>query len=97
MPVAAGEAAYVRAAFKSERWSVAVGVLVIGIAVVAAAAINVGSAGYIGVFVKLPEPVIVSAVVLAMGAIAAWGIKELVVFAGAMTLYGSPSAVSLAA
>jgi amino acid transporter len=86
MPVAAGEAAYVRAAFKSERWSVAVGLLVIGIAVVAAAAISVGSAGYIGVFVKLPEPVIVSAVVLAMGAIAAWGIKESVVFAGAMTL-----------
>jgi amino acid transporter len=43
MPVAAGEAAYVRAAFKSERWSAVVGVLVIGIAVIAAAAISVGS------------------------------------------------------
>src|SRR5262244_3465675 len=46
MPVAAGEAAYVREGFQSERWSAAVGLLVIGIAVVSAAAISVGSAGY---------------------------------------------------
>ena len=86
MPVAAGEAAYVREGFRSERWSAAVGLLVIGVAIVAAAAIGVGSAGYIGLFVDLPQPVIVAAVVLAMGAIAAWGIKESVIFAGAMTL-----------
>jgi amino acid transporter len=86
MPVAAGEAAYVRAAFKSDRWAVAVGFLVIGIAVVTAAAISVGSAGYIGAFVHLPEPVIIAAVVLGMGAVASWGIKESVTFAGIMTL-----------
>ncbi len=86
MPVAAGEAAYVREAFGSDRWSAAVGFLVIAIAVVAAAAISVGSAGYIAVFVALPQPVIIAAVVLGMGAIAAWGIKESVTFAGAMTL-----------
>src|SRR5262245_15235250 len=38
MPVAAGEAAYVRAAFRSDRWAVAVGLLVIAIGVVTAAA-----------------------------------------------------------
>ena len=86
MPVAAGEAAYVRAAFGSDRWSAAVGFLVVAIAVVAAAAISVGSAGYIAVFVTLPQPFIIAAVVLGMGAIAAWGIKESVAFAGAMTL-----------
>jgi amino acid transporter len=86
MPVAAGEAAYVRAAFGSDRWSAVVGFLVIAIAVVAAAAISVGSAGYIAVFVALPQPVIVAAVVLGMGAIAAWGIKESVAFAGTITL-----------
>jgi amino acid transporter len=63
MPVAAGEAAYVRAAFGSDRLSLAAGLLVVAIAVVAAAAISVGR-----------------------GAIAAWGIKESVTFAGAMTL-----------
>jgi len=86
MPVAAGEAAYVREAFGSDSWAAVVGYLVILIAVVAAAAISVGSAGYIGVFVGLPQPVIITAVVLCMGLIAAWGIKESVAFAGAMTL-----------
>ena len=62
------------------------GLLVIAIAIVSAAAISVGSAGYIGVFLALPEPVLVAGVVLAMGAIGAWGVKESVTFAGAMTL-----------
>jgi basic amino acid/polyamine antiporter, APA family len=86
MPVAAGEAAYVRAAFGSDRWSATVGFLVIATAVVAAAAISIGSAGYVAVFVALPQPVIIAAVVLSVGTIAAWGIKESVAFAGAMTL-----------
>ena len=86
MPVAAGEATYIRAAFGSDRLALAVGLLVIGIAVVAAAAISVGSAGYLGVFVSLPEPILVGVVVLGMGAIAAWGIKESVTFAAVMTL-----------
>ena len=86
MPVAAGEAAYIRAAFGSDRLALAAGLLAIGIAVVAAAAISVGSAGYLGVFISLPEPILVAAVVASMGAIAAWGIKELVTFAAVMTL-----------
>ena len=86
MPVAAGEAAYVRAAFQSDRLATLVGLLVIAIAIVSAAAISIGSAGYIGVFLALPEPVRIALVVLAMGAIAAWGIKESVVFAGVMTV-----------
>ena len=86
MPVAAGEAAYVLEAFRSQRWAAAVGFLVIGVAVVAAAAISVGSAGYIAVFVSLPQPVIIAAVVLGMGLVAAWGIKVSVTFAGVMTL-----------
>jgi amino acid transporter len=86
MPVAAGEAAYARAAFRSDALSTLVGLMVIGIAVVSAAAISVGSAGYIGAFLAVPEPVLVSGVVLAMGGIAAWGIKESVGFAGAMSL-----------
>jgi amino acid transporter len=86
MPVAAGEAAYVRAAFRSDRLATLAGLLVIAIAIVSAAAIGVGSAGYIGVFLALPEPVRIALVVLAMGAIAAWGIKESVVFAGVMTV-----------
>lgn len=86
MPVAAGEAAYVRDAFQSDKLALCVGLLVVAVAVVSAAAISVGSAGYIGVFVALPELVLVAAVVSAMGAVAAWGIKESVIFAGVMTV-----------
>jgi basic amino acid/polyamine antiporter, APA family len=86
LPVAAGEAAYVRKAFDSRRLAGAVGLLVVGIAIVSAAAISIGSAGYLGVFITLPQPVLVAAVVLAMGLVAAWGVRESVSFAAAMTL-----------
>ena len=86
MPVAAGEAAYVREAFQSDRLGALVGGLVIAIAIVSAAAISVGSAGYLGVFVALPPPVLIAGVVLAMAGIAAWGIRESVLFAGTMTI-----------
>ena len=86
MPVAAGEAAYVRDAFQSDRLALFVGLLVIAVAVVSAAAISVGSAGYISVFIPWPDTILIAAVVLAMGAIAGWGIKESVIFAGVMTV-----------
>lgn len=85
-PVAAGEAAYAREAFGSNRIATTVGLLVIGIALVSAAAISIGSAGYLSVFVALPAPVLVTAVVVAMGGIAAWGVRQSVSFAGIMTL-----------
>ena len=71
LPVAAGEAAYVRKAFNSRRLAAAVGLLVVGIAIVSAAAISIGSAGYLGVFIALPQPLLVIAIVLAMGLVAA--------------------------
>ena len=86
LPVAAGEAAYAKLAFNVDWFATGVGLFVVGIAIVSASAISVGAAGYIAVFVKLPMFVLIAAVVLAMGAIAAWGIKESIVFAGAMTL-----------
>lgn len=86
MPVAAGEAAYARAAFRSKRIAAAVGFLAISMSIVSAATISAGAAGYIGVFIDLPARVIIVIVVLAMGAIAARGIIESIVFAGLMTL-----------
>jgi basic amino acid/polyamine antiporter, APA family len=86
MPVAAGEAAYARAAFQSERLAAFVGFLCIAMSLVSAATISVGAAGYVGVFVPLPAKVLIAAVVLSMGAIAARGIVESVSFAGLMTL-----------
>ena len=70
----------------SRRLATAVGLLVVGIAIVSAAAISIGSAGYLGVFIALPQPLLVIAIVLAMGLVAAWGVRESVSFAAAMTL-----------
>ena len=86
MPQSAGEATYVRAGLKSDLLAQVVGLMVVAIAVISAATVSRGSAGYIQVFLDLPLDVIVVAVVLLMGAITAWGILKLVSIAGLMTL-----------
>lgn len=86
LPVAAGEAAYVRTAFRSNALATAVGLLVAAIAIVSAAAISVGSAGYVANFLALPDRVLIAGVVVAMGAISALGVRESVGFAAAMTV-----------
>jgi basic amino acid/polyamine antiporter, APA family len=85
-PVSAGEAAYVRAAFQSRALSTAIGLLTVMTGVVSSAAVTLGSAGYIQQFVDLPQGLIVVIVVLALGAVAAWGILESVVLASLFTL-----------
>lgn len=85
-PVSAGEAAYVNAGFGSRAMSLFTGWLVIVSGVVASAAIAIGCAGYIRTFVDLPLPLVVTAVVAAMGLVAAWGIIESVLLAALFTL-----------
>jgi len=85
-PVAAGEAAYVREAFSSNGFATAIGLLVVAIAVVSGAAISVGSAGYLALFLPLPPLVLIASVVIAMGLISILGVKESVSFAAAMTI-----------
>ncbi len=85
-PVSAGEAAYVRAAFQSRAFATAIGLLTVVTGVVSSAAVTVGSAGYIRQFVDLPQDSIVVMLVLALGAVAAWGILESVVLASLFTL-----------
>jgi amino acid transporter len=85
-PVAAGEAAYVRSAFGSNVFATVIGLMVVAIAVVAAAAISVGCAGYVGVFVPLPQPVLIAAIVAAMGVAAAQGVKASVGVAALFTV-----------
>jgi APA family basic amino acid/polyamine antiporter len=85
-PVSAGEAAYVRAAFNSRFFSTLTGLLSIAIGVVSSATVALGSAGYIGQFVALPQGAIVIAVVSVLGVVAAWGILESVLLASLFTL-----------
>lgn len=86
LPVSAGEAAYVRAGFRSDRLALLVGLLVITMGVISSAAIAVGSVGYVREFVALPDPLLAAILIIAMGAIAAWGIMESVTFASLFTL-----------
>ena len=85
-PVSAGEAAYVRAAFKTRWLSRAIGLLTLGIGIVSSAAVALGSAGYIREFVALPPGLIVFVVLLAVGAVASWGILESVIAASIFTV-----------
>ena len=65
-PVSAGEAAYVKAAFKSRLLSTSTGLLTIAVGVISSATVSLGSAGYIRQFVDLPPGIIVIAVVVAL-------------------------------
>lgn len=85
-PVSAGEAAYVRAAFHSRLLSTATGLLTLATGIVAAAAVTLGGVGYVRQFVALPTATIAVAIVLILGAVAAWGILESVLLAGIFTL-----------
>lgn len=86
LPVAAGEAAYVAAGFGSRTLAVVVGLLVAAAGIVSAAAISRGASGYIGVFIAADPTLITAVVLVAMGAIAAYGISEAVGIAAVMTL-----------
>lgn len=86
LPVSAGEAAFVEEGFANRWLTLATGLLVIVAGVVSAAAIAQGAAGYLGALIPGPRPLLVGAVVLGMGAVAAWGIREAVGLAAVMTL-----------
>ncbi len=86
VPQAAGEAAYVDAGFGWKWLTLAVGISIIFSATIAAAAISLGSAGYVGALIDLPQPVIVAVLVVLMGIIAGWGVQESVGFAAILTI-----------
>lgn len=85
-PVSAGEAAYIRAGFNSKHFAMVAGLLVAAAGVIASAAVSAGSAGYLRQFIDLPDTLLVPAVILFIGAIAAWGILESVLLASILTI-----------
>lgn len=86
MPVAASEAAYVEAAFDRRYFTIAVGLVVVATAIVSAATISAGGAGYISVFLDLPRPWILVGLVVAMGIVAGLATRQAVMVAGVMTI-----------
>jgi amino acid transporter len=85
-PVAAGEAAYVKAAFRSRLLSTATGLSMVMTAVVASATVALGASGYIAQFVDWPRPLVASVILIALGTVSGWGVLESVLLASVFTL-----------
>lgn len=86
-PKSAGEALYVHEGLRWRALSVLVGFLIVLTGIVSAATIANGFVGYLHVFVAVPHPLAVALLVLALGGLAAWGIRESVLAATLITLF----------
>lgn len=85
-PRAGGALVYVREGLGSRPLSVAVGLGSALAGIVSAATVSVGFAAYFGELVPQTSGFVVPLVVLAVGSLAAWGIRESVAAAGLVTL-----------
>jgi len=85
-PRSAGEALYVRQGFGWPPLAVLVGWGVILVGTVSAATVARGSVGYLQLLVPLPGWLMVAALVLLLGAVAGWGIRESITTAAVMTV-----------
>jgi APA family basic amino acid/polyamine antiporter len=85
-PRAGGEAVYVREGFAWPGLSTAVGVLIVLAGLISAATVSVAFVGYLQALVPLPRLPVTAAVVLLLGAVAGWGVRQSVTLAGVLTL-----------
>ena len=85
-PFSAGEAVYVEEAFHQPALSALIGYLVVTIGVVSSATLVHGFTRYLGIFISAPDWLVIGGSALAMGMIAAWGVKESLAIAAVMTL-----------
>lgn len=85
-PFSAAEAVYVQEGFGRTWLSMLVGALVLFAALASAAALANGFAGYLRLFVVVPPWAAILFVLLALGALATWGIRESARAAAAATL-----------
>jgi amino acid transporter len=85
-PEASGSVSYTRHGFRSDRIARIVGAAVTLAVAIAAASIARGTAQYLGVLVPLPEPVLVTLIILSFTGIAMIGVRESVGIAAVMSL-----------
>ena len=85
-PQSAGEAIYVKEGLRSDKLSLLTGGIVIMSATVAAATITLGGTGYVLALLGIPREVVIVSIVVLMGGVAAWGVKESVIFAAVFTV-----------
>lgn len=97
-PEAGGAASYVRHGFGSDRMAQLVGAAVTASVAIAAASIARGSAQYMAALITLPEPVLITVLILIFVLIAIAGVRESVALAaitGAIELLGLAAAVAV--
>ncbi len=85
-PRAGGEPIYVLYGLRRRDAALVVALLAVLASVVSAATISVAFAGYLGSLLPAPAAVTAAALVLALGAVAAWGVRQSILVVGAVTL-----------
>ena len=85
-PQSAGEAVYVHAAFARHWLAMAAGLGIVAAGVISSAAISNGFAGYFDQLLPSPDWLVVTLVILVLGAVAAWGIGESITVAAIFTV-----------
>jgi len=85
-PKSAGEAVYVKEALRWRSLANITGWLVVLTGIVSAATLSRGFVGYLHLFIQMPDWVAISLIILALGALASWGIREAVWVAVFITL-----------
>ncbi len=86
MPKSAGEAVYIQKAFGIQNFSILIGLMVAITGIIAASTIVKGFTGYLDVFVLIPHWISTGFVILLLGGIAAWGIKQSAIVATIVSL-----------
>ena len=85
-PLSGGEAIYVQEGLGLPWLSALVGFMIVLTGLVSAAAIVNGFVGYLDVFIRLPHAGVITVTVIALGALAAWGIVQSAAAAVVVTL-----------
>jgi APA family basic amino acid/polyamine antiporter len=85
-PLSAGEAVYIRKGLDSRRLAIVVGLLIVLMGAVSAAAMSRGFVGYLHVLIELPDATAITLLIVALGSLAAWGIVESVGFAALLAI-----------
>ena len=85
-PVSAGEAVYLFKAFGNRHLSFIVGIMILTTGVLSAATISVGFVGYLDIFFDLSNWIAITLLLMLLGGLAIWGIKESVQAAALLTL-----------
>jgi len=85
-PVSAGEAVYIDEGFGLQKLSLFIGLMITFAGIVSSATIAHGFAGYMQVFFDLPRWMMITGILLVLGALAAWGISQSVRVASLLTI-----------